>query len=692
MPRGGILRRFVQTHPFVKIRAGTTVSACFCLIGATPLAADWRDEIGFTRLKLLAGAELPDFPNQGFTQVEAPDSGNFLPDTTSSLFTGKTFSNLSGASGISNHAQHVATNFYGNTTSLVTGAFNVGLYDANGWIGAGFLKTGNNSLPAAESHAVQNHSWIGTLDTNFTAASATEINRRLDFAINRDGFVCVVGSDNTASNILPAILCQSYHTISVGRDDNGHGAGFTTLDFINSTDAGRIKPDIVAPSANPEYATSWTTPMVASAAGLLYSKLAAAPYSLTGADKPRVIKSLLLATATKNTVPSWSNTTARPLDLRYGAGELNINHAYNALRAGRATSSNNTLLKSRGWASESVAASSPKTYFFSIAAGAPSTPFSAALTWHRVVSKSIFGIWNATLVNLNLRLYNASGFTLGSQIAASLSSVDNVELVYQSALPPGNYALVVENTSSTSTPYALAWHSLPAVTIAATIPTARETNSQAGLVTITRTGDTTLPLFVPITDGGSAISGSHFQALPANVTLAAGQASATLQIIPIADNLAQGNRTVTVAIAADFALVSDAAQPAAITIQDKPFDAWRFANFSNSELTNPAISAETADPDGDNLVNLLEYAFALPPKLVSISPVTTHIASGFLTLASPKNTAATDILWSAEVTADLQTWQPVVPSINTATDFAASDTISVNDAPKRFIHLKISRF
>jgi hypothetical protein len=680
----------------VKIRVRTTVGACFCLIGATPLSADWRDEIGYTRLKLLAAAELPAAPSQGFTQVEAPESsGNFLPDTTSALFTGKTFTNLSGTSGVSSHAQHVATNFYGNTTSLVAGNCPVGLYNANSWIGAGFLNTGSNSPPDTESHTVQNHSWVGTLNANFTEADATEINRRLDFAINRDGFVSVVGVNNGNSTILPAILGQSYHTISVGRDDNGHSAGFTTLDFIASGDAGRIKPDIVAPSAAPEYATSWTTPMVASAAGLLYSKLAAAPYSLAGADKPRVIKSLLLATATKNTVPSWSNTPTRPLDLRYGAGELNICHAYNALRAGRETASSSILRKSRGWAAESVAAGSPKTYFFNIAAGAPSTPFSAALTWHRVITDNLngpsWGNLSTTLANLNLRLYQASGFALGSEVAASLSSVDNVELVYQSALPPGNYALVVESTSSTSTPYALAWHSLPAVTVVATTPTAREIDSQAGLVTITRTGDTTLPLFVPITVGGSAVSGTHFQALPASVTLAAGQASTTLQIVPVADNLAQGNRNVTVAIAADFALVRDAAQSAAITIQDKPFDSWRFANFSNSEITNPAISAETADPDGDNLANLLEYALALHPKLASISPVTTGQSGGYLTIASSKNTAATDILWTAEVTADLATWQSLTPSVNTASNFAASDFIRSDQAAQRFMRLKITR-
>ncbi len=313
------------------------------------------------------------------------------------------------------------------------------------------------------------------------------------------------------------------------------------------------------------------------------------------------------------------------------------------------------------------------------------------LTWHRVVSKSVFGNWNATLANLNLRLHHTNGFTLSSQVGASLSSVDNVELVYQPALPPGTYALVVESTSSTATPYALAWHSLPAVTVALTSAIAREIDLQTGLITITRTGDTTLPLFVPITVGGNAISGTHFQPLPASVTLAAGQASTTLQILPIADNLAQGDRSVTVAIAADFALVRDAAQVAVVTIQDKPFDSWRLANFSNFELSIPAICAANADPDGDNLANLLEYALALDPKLASISPVATGHSDNYLTIISAKNTAATDILWAAEVTADLATWQSVVPTVNTASDFAASDFLRSDQAPKRMIRLKITR-
>ena len=668
------------------------------MAGVAPLSADWRDEIGYTRLQLLAGADLPAAPGQGFTQVEASITAGpaftFMPDTSSALFAGKTFTNKSASSGTaaSYHATHVATNFYGNTTSLIAGNCPVDVYYAGDWLGPKFLQLGSGSAPSTELRGVQNHSWVINVP-DISDSQATEANRRLDYAINRDGFVCVVGSDNNASTILPQFLCQSYNTISVGRDDGGHSAGFTTLDFTNVNDPGRIKPDIVAPSAAPEYATSWTTPMVSSAAGLLYAKLAAAPYSLTGADKPRVIKALLLATATK--IPAWANTSSRPLDLRYGAGILNLNHAYHALRAGRATASNTTLRNPRGWAAESVNGTSTKTYFFTLAPGAPSTPFSAALTWHRIVTDGMGGpSWGnptSTLANLNLRLYHANGFTLGSLVAESLSAVDNVELVYQSALPPGTYAMVVQNASAISTDYALAWHSLPSVTIAATTPAAREIDLQAGLVTISRTGDTTLPLFVPLTVSGTAVAGTHFQPLPASVTIPAGQASATLQVVPIADALAQGERSVIVAVAADFALVRDAAQPAVITIQDKPFDAWRFANFTGPELADPAISSGNADPDSDNLANLIEYALALDPMIPGLSTITTDQSSGYLTLAAPKNTAASDISWAAEVTGDLENWQPAVITTNTASAFAARDSVPTGTTDKRFIRLKITR-
>ena len=641
---------------------------------------------GFTRLQLLAAADLPPAPSEGLTQLEASTTASpvftFMPDTSLALFNGKTLTNKSASSGtaFSDHATHVATNFYGSGTSLISGNCPVDVYYVSDWLNAKSLNFGSNSYPVVETRAVQNHSWVAE-SPGTTNTSATQIDKRLDYAIDRDGFVSVVGSDNNTSTVLPQLLCQSYHTISVGRDDGGHSAGFTNHDGI-----GRIKPDIVAPSANPEYASSWTTPMVASAAALLIAKLP----TLTPSDNPRVVKALLLATGTKT--PAWANTSTRPLDLKYGAGILNINHAYNALRAGRTTASNTTLLKSRGWGTETVSGTSTKTYFFTIAPGAPSTPFSAALAWHRVVTKTGGGTWNATLADLNLRLHHATGFTVGPLVAESLSSVDNVELVYQPALAPGTYALAVENSSTTATPYAIAWHSLPAVTLAATVATARESDSQPGLITVTRTGDTTLPLWVPLTASGSAVAGSHYLTLPASVIIPAGQSSTTLQVTPVADSLAQGNRDVSVTVAADFALVSDVTQSAVVNIQDKPFDAWRSVNFTNTELNTPSISAENADPDGDSLPNLVEYALALDPKSPSSSTLTIQQSGGHLTLTAPRNTALNaDILWSAEASSDMVTWQDTEVLTNTATLFSARDPVATTAAEKRFIRLKITR-
>ena len=649
-------------------------------LAESPLWADWKEEIGFTRLQLLAGAELPTSPTLGATQVEAfyPNTTNYAPDTSSPLFTGKTFLEKSGASGASMHAQQVAENFYG-TGSLQPGAAAVDLFEVQNWVNAGFLNYGG-AEPVSEVRAVQNHSWAGSFGNT---TIDTEISRRLDYAINRDAFVCAVGLFNEDANhpVHAQLLCQTYNTISVGRDDGLHTKGFTTLDG-----SGRTKPDIVAPSAYPNAFTSFTTPMVASAAGLLHAKVSAAPFSLTGADRPRVVKALLMAAARKDTVPAWDNTAARPLDDVYGAGELNILHAYNALRAGKKTAGS-TQHGMRGWAAESVG-SSTMTYYIHIPSGAPSTPFCAALVWHRVVP---YPSLNPSLANLSLRLHHASGSTTGTLIAESLSTVDNVELIHQTALPPGDYALVVSKISGSTTPYALAWHSLPAVTVAATAPTAREIDGQTGTVTLTRTGDTTLPLHVPLSIGGTAVAGSHYQALPASITIPAGQTSATLQIIPISDFLAQGDRSVTLAVAADFAIAANPAQSAAVTIQDKPFDEWRFPRFTSPELANPAISGENADPDGDQLPNLVEYALNLAPKTPNLSPVAMIDSGGYLALSAPKNLAATDITWAAETSGTLTAWTSATILTNTSASFLARDTVLKTSASRRFIRLKILR-
>ena len=50
------------------------------------------------------------------------------------------------------------------------------------------------------------------------------------------------------------------------------------------------------------------------------------------------------------------------------------------------------------------------------------------------------------------------------------------------------------------------------------------------------------------------------------------------------------------------------------------YDAWRASHFSESELTNATLSGDDADPDGDGLLNLFEYASGTDPHALSPLP------------------------------------------------------------------------
>ena len=58
--------------------------------------------------------------------------------------------------------------------------------------------------------------------------------------------------------------------------------------------------------------------------------------------------------------------------------------------------------------------------------------------------------------------------------------------------------------------------------------------------------------------------------------------------------------------------------------QGTSFAVWKtsgVAGFSASDLANLAISGESADPDGDSLTNLMEYALGGSPKVADSATV-----------------------------------------------------------------------
>jgi len=138
-----------------------------------------------------------------------------------------------------------------------------------------------------------------------------------------------------------------------------------------------------------------------------------------------------------------------------------------------------------------------------------------------------------------------------------------------------------------------------------------------------------------------------------------------------------------------------------ISVFDTPFDVWRFEQFG-VDTNNPAVSGETADPDNDGIVNLLEYGLNLNPNLESVVGLPTPQLDpdcGCLTLTYTKVLGATDLVYTPEA-ADGPggPWTTngvtdvIIDADTVAQTIKASDTSSpFATATNRFIRLRITR-
>jgi len=125
------------------------------------------------------------------------------------------------------------------------------------------------------------------------------------------------------------------------------------------------------------------------------------------------------------------------------------------------------------------------------------------------------------------------------------------------------------------------------------------------------------------------------------------------------------------------------------------FAQWQQRFFTPQELGNPAISGDLADPDGDGLRNLLEYALQLDPKLPSGKAVNTAVDGTALSLIYPRAIGATDVNYSLEQSFDLISWPTVTP-VNVV--LAEDDVIQtvkaqvpIAGATNMFLRLRVSR-
>jgi hypothetical protein len=113
-----------------------------------------------------------------------------------------------------------------------------------------------------------------------------------------------------------------------------------------------------------------------------------------------------------------------------------------------------------------------------------------------------------------------------------------------------------------------------------------------------------------------------------------------------------------------------------------PIGTWRQSKFASSE--NAGNAADNADPDGDGLINILEYAFNTDPNVPNPSPVSFAVVNDHLTLTFKRtHPAPSDITYWFEVTDDLASgvWQsgPVFTTQNVTDNLDGTETVVVTD-------------
>ncbi|MCU0748937.1 MAG: cadherin-like domain-containing protein [Akkermansiaceae bacterium] len=130
-----------------------------------------------------------------------------------------------------------------------------------------------------------------------------------------------------------------------------------------------------------------------------------------------------------------------------------------------------------------------------------------------------------------------------------------------------------------------------------------------------------------------------------------------------------------------------------LTIDLTPTQSWQVANFG-ADSNNPAIAGDLADPDGDGVENLIEYALGSNPKASEDINLTHDMVpiSGteYLRLNIQRNPAATDVSLLVETCADLSGWTHLHTFVesNTPGQLIVRDT---GTGPSRYIRLKVSR-
>lgn len=472
-----------------------------------------RDEVGYTRLQTLLGANTPDGRDITVGVIEPIfNDGSWMParnkaDTvlTDKIFDDKSIQTV--ASATSSHATQVSKWLLSNNESIAPGISNADFYNLE--------QFAFQHLPVS-SNTAQNpiSRFFGarvfkTRVNNFSAVGDTgrfngNILRRFDWATASEDTINVISAGNSVQS--SAIFGSSYNGIYVGITAGTSGQRSAPIDYLYNRY--RQRPDVVAPMRNTSRGTAVVTSIMTSLtqaannSALSQSGLTHAGDTIFNAERSETMKAIIMAGANRNTNNGRINNfikdangdairdannriietveditdyrkdpkhrTANGLDSRYGAGQVDIYNSHQILAAGeqdsREDGGNATVGKfgfdyddEFGLGITGHSANSTASYLLPTL-GADAM-FISALAWNADISADGGAFIDGILYDLDLWLYDVTGNSK-TLVAFSASGNANTESIWQLLLSGHQYELRVtteKNVLALIWDYAIAW-------------------------------------------------------------------------------------------------------------------------------------------------------------------------------------------------------------------------------------------
>ncbi len=380
-------------------------------------------------------------------QVEGAPS-SYAPNTKDQHFRGVRFIALEGQGRPSGHATFAAKQIFGKT-GVAPGVKLVYNMSYRGFLNKHCLNAASALPPTAGKAKVYTHSWI----LSAKGAYANDILNRIDYLIDTQDVIMVVGVNNGSKTSVPPLLAGAYNVISVGTWTGNNSNGYTPIGIAGP---GRCKPEVVGPSSK----TSFATPMVAGVAARLLEKA----YGQKDKTwrKSEVIKALILGGA--ESFGGFKTEKGKPLSKQIGAGRVRFDRSYLMQIAGNQKSG--LIKQTNAWSYRSSRKGQSYTYAFTLRGTCPQ--LSATLVWNRQVAgktlvhpktKQKQWVSKTALADFDLELIHIDSRGNQRVIQSSKSKIDNVERITANKLKAGRYKLIVKRADKLPFvwDYALAW-------------------------------------------------------------------------------------------------------------------------------------------------------------------------------------------------------------------------------------------